>query len=103
MATDIIAIIQLAVNDALHNIRIETYNKDMIVANTYFMFWDIKFTVLASKYPEMFPNGFPTSLNGGFPDHAIFTKHILFWDVHLTLTAKDWRNLVTLLKAKGVI
>jgi hypothetical protein len=100
---NVLAVLTILVNDAIKDIHVVEYTRERIKARTCFAGWGIVITLIAKDYPEWFPNGFPTSPDGGMPDRMKFTKHILFWDVHLTITKEDWETMLTILKARNLI
>jgi hypothetical protein len=100
----ILTIIPLVVGDKVLDFKVEKYTKEQIIVRTTVLgFFPAKFTLDAVKYPQWFPKGFPTSLEGGFPNRVIFTFKVLWREVHITITGSDWKRIISLLIAKGVL
>lgn len=101
---NILAVISLVVDNKVLDVKVEKYAKDQIIVRTTVLgFFPAKFTLDAVKYPQWFPNGFPTSLEGGFPNRVIFTFKVLWREVHVTITGSDWKKIISILIAKGVL
>lgn len=102
---NILTTIPLLVGKETLDVKFEKYTKEQIIIRVNFFLGLIpaKFTLDAVKYPHWFPKGFPTSLDGGIPNRAIFTFKVLWKEVHVTITASDWKKIIALLTAKGIL
>ena len=83
------------VKNAIKNLHVEKFCKDSISFRTSFLWFKPLITLDAVKFKSLFPNGFPTTIDGKLiPNRSVLTVWFLGFKITVVITFQQWVEII---------